>query len=128
MGSLKEMIELVYRDPTYLPLPLDNQPVERGWERGTQHIVYIKCYNCYWGEHERAPPRQLRCEFSIYIFLSFYRTSCRKSLPALIWRILTSCVNSKMIHMHAWCEYSTCSMDDGDNTDGDHWWTYLFTG
>ena len=34
----------------------------------------------------------------LYFFPCIVRTSCRKSLPALILRILTSCVNSKTIH------------------------------
>ena len=37
-----------------------------------------------WGEPERAPHC---CKFSIYM----YRTSCRKSLPALILRIYVMC-------------------------------------
>jgi len=34
----------------------------------------------------------------IYIYIYMYRTSCCKSLPALILRILASFVNSKTIH------------------------------
>ena len=34
---------------------------------------------------------------SLYIYI-MYRTSCRKSLPALILRVLASFVNSKTIH------------------------------
>ena len=51
-----------------------------------------------WGEPERAPHRRVCCEFSIYffiyIYLYIYRTSCRKSLPARILRVIASCVNS----------------------------------
>ena len=32
--------------------------------------------------------------FFIYLFLYIYRTSCRKSLPARILRVIASCVNS----------------------------------
>ena len=39
----------------------------------------------HWGEPERAPHRRVCCEFSIFII--FYRTSCRKSLPARILRV-----------------------------------------
>ena len=62
-----------------------------------------------WGERERAPHRRVQCEFSfyiyiyiyIYIILYIYRTSCRKSLPARILRVLASCVISKLSSLPA---------------------------
>ena len=57
-----------------------------------------------WGEPERAPHRRVCCEFSIYLFIYFfiyiYRTSCRKSLPARILRVIASCVNSNHKRTH----------------------------
>ena len=49
-----------------------------------------------WGEPERAPHRRVCCKFSIYIYIYIYlcRTSCRKSLPALILRQSTFRSNS----------------------------------
>ena len=60
--------------------------MEHGMDRGT----YVKCRN--WGEPERAPHRRVCCKFSIYM----YRTSCRKSLPGRILRVLASCVISNL--------------------------------
>ena len=37
----------------------------------------------------------------LYIFLYIYRTSCRKSLPARILRVLASCVISKLSSLPA---------------------------
>ena len=68
-------------------------------------------YLDYWGERERAPHRRVQCEFSlflyiflyiyIYIYIYIYRTSCRKSLPARILRVLASCVISKLSSLPA---------------------------
>ena len=54
-------------------------------------------------------------EFAVNKIICIVRTSCRKSLPALILRIVTSCVNSKTIHNTEFAsrEYS---MDDGNST------------
>ena len=54
-----------------------------------------------WGEPERAPHRRVCCKFSVYIYIYFYRTSCRKSLPARILRVLASCVISKLSSLPA---------------------------
>jgi len=56
----------------------------------TQHHWNWPLY--YWGEPERAPHRRVCCKFSIYIYIC--RTSCRKSLPALILRQSTFRSNS----------------------------------
>ena len=37
----------------------------------------------------------------IYIYIYIYRTSCRKSLPARILRVLASCVISKLSSLPA---------------------------
>ena len=51
-----------------------------------------------WGEPERAPHRRVCCGICVYIYIYMSRTSCRKSLPALILRDLASFVNSKTIY------------------------------
>ena len=61
-----------------------------------------------WGEPERAPHRRVCCEFSIYLFIYIYRTSCRKSLPARILRVIASCVNSNHKRTHH------CNVNDID--------------
>ena len=41
-------------------------------------------------------------EFAVnFLYIYFYRTSCRKSLPARILRILASCVISKLSSLPA---------------------------
>ena len=64
----------------------------------------------YWGEPEGAPHRRVCCEFSIYI----YRTSCRKSLPARILRVIASCVNSNHKRTHH------CNVNDMNDIDTNH--------
>ena len=44
----------------------------------------------------------------IYLFLYIYRTSCRKSLPARILRVIASCVNSNHKRTHH------CNINDLD--------------
>ena len=75
---------------------------------GSPHNVLHSSSN--WGEPERAPHRRVCCEFSIYLyfFISIYRTSCRKSLPARILRVIASCVNSNHKRTHY------CNVNDLD--------------
>ena len=61
-----------------------------------------------WGKPERAPHRRVCCGISLYII---YHMSCRKSLPALILRVLVSFVNSKTIHQWP----TTCTQREGTN-------------
>ena len=51
------------------------------------------------------------------------RTSCRKSHPALILRVLASFVNSKTIH-----KLLVLKSSNSKDGTGDHSWTYLFNG
>jgi len=62
-------------------------------------MKYQTCLFTCWGEPERAPHRRVCCGISLSLSLSIYisRTSCRKSLPALILRVLASFVNSKTV-------------------------------
>ena len=70
---------------------------------------------CNWGEPERAPHRRVCCEFSIYLFLYIYRTSCRKSLPARILRVIASCVNSNHKRTHH-CNVKDCDTNHERST------------
>ena len=67
--------------------------------------------------------------FSIYI-IYISCTLCRKSLPALILRVLASFVISKTIHKLLVLSEKTPTVYllDSNSKDGDHWWTYLFNG
>ena len=80
-----------------------------------------------WGEHELAHIDELAVNFPhihvyIYIYISVVRTSCRKFLICVFLRhasirnqALERTMNSYLL-----------DSDNGDNKDGDHWWTYLF--
>ena len=55
-------------------------------------------------------------EFAVnfpYNIIYLYRTLCRKSLPALILRVLTSCVNSKTIHNKLRVNREKCNHANG---------------
>ena len=65
--------------------------------------------------------------YIIYI-LSISRTSCRKSLPTLILRVLASFVNSKTIHKLLVLNLARRHQLSSNSKDGDHSWTYLFNG
>jgi len=81
-----------------------------------------------WGRPERAPLSEYNTEIWCLSWtidlqpaldiLHIYRTSCCKSLPALILRVLASFVTSKTSEK--------TQTIDGNSKDGDHLWTYLF--
>jgi len=100
------------------------------WAAGNQHtqwstILHLCIYMEFnWGEPERDPHRRVCCGICLcYI----YRTSCRKSLPALVLRVSASFVNSKTIHQLTQREGTNRPyLLDGNSKDGDYSWTYLF--
>ena len=64
----------------------------------------------------------------LYIYVYISRTSCRKSYPALILRVLASFVNSKTIHKLLVLNSARRHQPSSNSKDGDHSWTYLFNG
>jgi len=62
----------------------------------------------------------------IYVYIS--RTSCRKSHPALILRVLASFVNSKTVHKLLILNPARRHQPSRNSKDGEHSWTYLFNG
>jgi len=66
-------------------------------------------------------------EFAVE-FLYIYRTSCRKSHPALILRVLASFVNSKTIHKLLVLNSARRHQPSSNSKNGNHSWTYLFNG
>ena len=68
-------------------------------------INYEWILNRNWGKPERAPHRRVGCGISLYILYIIYRTSCRKSLAALILRPSTFRGFSRPRARHVACNY-----------------------
>ena len=88
-------------------------------------ILSLSFVSLYWGEPERAPHRWVCCGICLYIHI-IYRTSCHKSLPALVLRVLVSFVISKLFTNYSMRRHEPPYLLDGNSKDGDHSWTYLF--